>query len=244
MSVQKIIQEAINENPLGLKEALQEELRSRVALALEAKMNDEEDEDEDTDDDTEDDDEDEDMKEEAEQIDEISKGKLDAYMDKSHDEFKKIQQKGGRAAMTGKQSRRYDDHPYKDNPGNTAFKKLTGRARVNATESFDLSDYTVEELEAFMQSEEFEQLDELKKSTLASYVSKAADNAAMHGIKYGEKKAQSDEMDRMMNRHMSYADKDKVRQIMKTTSKDIDSPREKAAKRLKGIDLAVKKLSK
>ena len=66
----------------------------------------------------------------------------------------------------------------------------------------------------------------------------------MHGIKYGEKKAQSDEMDRMMNRHMSYGDKDKVRQIMKTTSSDVDAPREKAAKRLKGIDLAVKKLSK
>ena len=137
MTIQKIIQESINSNPLEMKEALAEELRNRIALALETKMSD------------------------------------------------------------------------------------------DATKN-----------------EEVEQIDELKKSTLASYVSKAADNAAMHGIKYGEKKAQSDEMDRMMNRHMSYADKDKVRQIMKTTSDDVDAPREKAAKRLKGIDLAVKKLSK
>jgi hypothetical protein len=156
MSIQKIIQESINGNPLEMKEALAEELRNRIALALEAKMSDDEEDDngdDSSDEDNEDDDED-------------------------------------------------------------------------------------------MKKEEFEQIDELKKSTLASYVSKAADNAAMHGIKYGEKKAQSDEMDRMMNRHMSYSDKDKVRQIMKTTSSDVDAPREKAAKRLKGIDLAVKKLSK
>jgi hypothetical protein len=37
-SIQQIIQESINQNPIGLKEALQEELRQRIALALEAKM--------------------------------------------------------------------------------------------------------------------------------------------------------------------------------------------------------------
>ena len=88
------------------------------------------------------------------------------------------------------------------------------------------------------------QLDELSKKTLGSYINKASDNAAVHGMKYGEKKAQSDEMDRMMNRHMSYSDKNKVREIMKTTNDDVEAPRRKAAKRLKGIDTAVKKLSK
>jgi hypothetical protein len=38
MSIQKIIQESVNKNPLGIKEAIEEELRSRIALALEAKM--------------------------------------------------------------------------------------------------------------------------------------------------------------------------------------------------------------
>lgn len=134
MSIQKIIQESINENPLEMKEALAEELRNRIAIALEAKMN--------------------------------------------------------------------------------------------------------EDLE------EAEQIDELSKKTLGSYVKKASDNAAIHGMKYGEKKAQSDEMDRMMNRHMSYSDKDKVRSIMKTTSSDVDAPREKAARRLQGIDRAVNRLTK
>jgi hypothetical protein len=36
--VKQIIKEAMDQNPLGLKEAVAEELRTRVALALEAKM--------------------------------------------------------------------------------------------------------------------------------------------------------------------------------------------------------------
>ena len=59
MSVQKIIQESINMNPLEMKEAIAEELRARVALALEAKMKDDEDEEED---DMEDEDDEEDDK--------------------------------------------------------------------------------------------------------------------------------------------------------------------------------------
>ncbi len=43
-------------------------------------------------------------------------------------------------------------------------------------EQVDLSDFTLEEIEDFMMSEEFEQLDELSKKTLGSYVSKAATN--------------------------------------------------------------------
>jgi hypothetical protein len=93
-------------------------------------------------------------------------------------------------------------------------------------------------------NEEVEDLDELKKSTLASYIDKASDNAASHAIRYGEKKAQSDEMDRMMNRHMKYSDKDAVRKIMKTSQDDVDEPRYKAAKRLKGVTLAAKKLAR
>ena len=54
MSIKQIIQESINKNPVGLREALEEELRARVQLALEAKVaesDDEEDEDDMEDDD-------------------------------------------------------------------------------------------------------------------------------------------------------------------------------------------------
>ena len=77
-------------------------------------------------------------------------------------------------------------------------------------------------------SEDAEQIDELSKSTLGSYIKKAAPSAIMHGIKHGEKKAERDEMDRVMNRHMSFSDKDKVHATMKTTHADVDKPRENA----------------
>lgn len=88
------------------------------------------------------------------------------------------------------------------------------------------------------------QIDELSKSTLASYIKKAAPSAIQHGIKHGEKKAERDEMDRVMNRHMSFSDKDKVHATMKTTSADVDKPREKALRRNQGIIRATNRLAK
>lgn len=46
MSVKTLVQEAMNKNALGFEEALKEELRNRISLALEAKMNGNEEEDE------------------------------------------------------------------------------------------------------------------------------------------------------------------------------------------------------
>jgi hypothetical protein len=62
--VKQIIKEAMDKNPIGLKEAVSEELKTRIALALEAKMKKEEDDDMGDDEDDMDDDED-DMEEEA-----------------------------------------------------------------------------------------------------------------------------------------------------------------------------------
>lgn len=66
MSIQDIIKHSVEKNPLAMKEALEEELRSRIALAIEAKMMDDEDEEEE-------DDEDEDEDEEEEDEEEMSK---------------------------------------------------------------------------------------------------------------------------------------------------------------------------
>jgi hypothetical protein len=95
-----------------------------------------------------------------------------------------------------------------------------------------------------MYGEEVEDLEELSKGTLGSYIKKAAGSAANKGMEHGTKKAEAEEMDRMMNRHMSFSDKDKVRDIMKTTTKEVEKPREKAMRRLQGIDRAVKKITK
>lgn len=103
MSIKNIIQESLNKNPIGLKEALTEELRSRVAAVLESmiaeKKSDEDDEEDDDgkpyDADSKgeyDDDEDDkksskkgkkELDEEIEQIDEISKKTLGSYVKKA-----------------------------------------------------------------------------------------------------------------------------------------------------------------
>jgi 5'-3' exonuclease len=77
MPVQKIIQESLNRNPLEMKEALVEELRARVAAALESKINESKDEDD------EDEDDDEDDEDEEEELDEVSGAKLGSYMVKA-----------------------------------------------------------------------------------------------------------------------------------------------------------------
>ncbi len=38
MSIRDIIEHSVNKNPLGMKEALEEEMRERIALAIQAKM--------------------------------------------------------------------------------------------------------------------------------------------------------------------------------------------------------------
>jgi hypothetical protein len=78
MSLKQIIQESMDKNPLGVKEALEAELQERVRLALEAKMSesdDMEDDDED-DDDEDDDDEDDDDMDESFELDEASVKKV------------------------------------------------------------------------------------------------------------------------------------------------------------------------
>jgi hypothetical protein len=95
-----------------------------------------------------------------------------------------------------------------------------------------------------LNKEEVEEIDELSKSTLGSYIKKAATSAANKGMEHGTKKAERDEVDRMTNRHMSFGDKDKIHQTLKTTNRDVEAPREKAGKRIAGINTAVKKLTK
>jgi len=67
MSIEKIVVEAINNNPLKMKEAFEEEMNGRIRAALEEKykkmMKKEEEEDDEDEDDEDEDDEDEDDEE-------------------------------------------------------------------------------------------------------------------------------------------------------------------------------------
>jgi hypothetical protein len=59
-------------------------------------------------------------------------------------------------------------------------------------EELTLEDYSVEELEDFMMSEEFEQLDEVSKKTLGSYVTKAHDQLMKHTASVNFKSGRGD----------------------------------------------------
>jgi hypothetical protein len=103
-----------------MKEALEEELRARVALALEAKMNDEEEEEEEEEDEETDEDEEDDLDEEVEQIDEISAAKIGTYIvkarksvadldkkiDKSFDDDNTPENKAKRKTLSRKMNKR------------------------------------------------------------------------------------------------------------------------------------------
>lgn len=99
-------------------------------------------------------------KEEVEQIDELKKSTMASYV-------KKASWDAATRAADGR-SEPGKGHTLK------AVNRLNSIARaankLSKNEELNLGDYTDEELKAFMQSEEFEQLDELSRDTLNSYM--------------------------------------------------------------------------
>lgn len=141
MSIQKIIQESINKNPLEVKEALAEELRNRVAEALAAKM-------------------------EEVDLDEAVEVRHDRYM-RSHG--KKARDSGQGSSQWMFTHKEYGTPDYNDSKEvhtvRGKFADAKKSAQKWAKEHGHHSVYVMEEVE---------QIDELKRSTLASYVKKAA----------------------------------------------------------------------
>ena len=101
-------------------------------------------------------------KEEVESIDELSKKTLRSYAQKSLkqvDMAARMSNNGQKSGMSAIANKRREGV-------STAINKL-------ANEDFTLEDFSLEEIEEFMVSEDFEQLDELSKKTLRSYKKKA-----------------------------------------------------------------------
>ena len=124
------------------------------------------------------------MSEDFEQLDEISKKTLGSYVTKAHDQLMKHT-----ASVNFKSGRGDSDVLSYTHEPRTARKTANRTKGVSKAvdkltkESFDIEDYSVEELEDFMMSEDFEQLDEISKKTLGSYVVKAGHDQAQHAIK-------------------------------------------------------------
>ncbi len=169
MSVKKILQESVEKNPLGLKEAFTEELRARLGLALEAKMYDKEvgqvEESFDLSDYTIEELEDFTMSEDFGQLDEISKKTVVSYLSKASKSQDDAQgDRSFKDATPGFKQK--DPRTYSKRSSGIArgVSKFVGMARVNATESFDLG--------------ESEQIDEISTPKLARYMKRASDDLA------------------------------------------------------------------
>lgn len=109
--------------------------------------------------------------EEEEQIDELSKETLTRYANTAASSARHNMAKTAGAKSSEEASK----------AGQTATKRLVGYHKAlkkigQKNEEFDLDDLSLEDIEAFMQTEEYEQLDELSKDTLKSYKKKATDN--------------------------------------------------------------------
>ena len=128
-----------------------------------------------------------------EQLDELSKDTIKKYFYKAGDSIHKSRTRQNRAATMAYQG---DDTATKfasdtiDSEQKNIDKRSAGRKvarkKYHAEEvEFTLEDYSVAELEDFMLSEDFEQLDELSKGTLGSYIKKSKSNIIMHGSTLG-----------------------------------------------------------
>lgn len=94
--------------------------------------------------------------------------------------------------------------------------------------------------------EEAEQIDELSKKTLGSYVKKAADSMGNAAHSLGKKSERSDEVDRMTNRHMpdKYTVRDNMKKALDADEKSQRKDREVIGKRIDGISKATQRLTK
>jgi hypothetical protein len=75
-------------------------------------------------------------------------------------------------------------------------------AKLKEETEYTIEDFSIEELEEFMMSEEFEQLDEISKKVLGSYVKKASSDLAssIHGERDAEENDDEDERKSMAKR--------------------------------------------
>lgn len=124
--------------------------------------------------------------------------------------------------------------------------KLYDKLTKKRNEEFALEDFSAEEIEDFMVSEEFEQLDELSKGALVNYVKKASSDIHSRGMTQGKKQAQSDEVDRYTNQNgmkNSFKARDAMKDEIGANYKDIENVNHKATRRYIGIHKAVDKIA-
>lgn len=122
-------------------------------------------------------------------------------------------------------------------------KKLSVVDEMFNTKELTLEDYSLEELEAFVESEEYAQLDELSKSTLGSYIKKAG----QHRVRLTNKERDLEDKANAISTAKHGSDDDTYKALSQA-QKNVDDQkwkvRDKSDKRAEGIGRAVKRLTK
>ena len=127
-------------------------------------------------------------------MNEVTKNITEAYLQvlkgkPNLDEAKKLDPVDSKE-LKGTHAQRKDKDIDNDGDVDSSDEYLHNRRKTVAkaikNESFDLSDYTVEEIKDFIMSEEFDQLDELSKATLGSYIKKSSDDRAQNAFNVGK----------------------------------------------------------
>jgi hypothetical protein len=119
----------------------------------------------------------------SEEISELSKKTLRSYIKNAKSDIRaknkivKSVEKLGPDRATAYDFHNMQNAEYKVLDRKDGVSKATHRL-TKESEDFDLSEFTLEEIQEFMESEDFSTLDELSKKTLASYVKKSSSNAA------------------------------------------------------------------
>ena len=122
------------------------------------------------------------MSEDFEQLDELSKATLGSYVKKASGKLASH----GTNLMGSVGNFNIKNAEYHGTKIDKRQKGISKAVDKLTKEEFTLGDYSLEELEDFMVSEDFEQLDELSKKTLGSYVKKATTNAIISGEALGK----------------------------------------------------------
>jgi len=165
------------------------------------------------------------MKEEVEQIEELSKGTLASYVKKSSSKQFVAGHKAA-TADSGTEKSAIDKAQKRSQGVSKAVDRLT---REGVKEELTLEHYSLEEIQEFMQTEDYEQLDELSKKTLKSYATKARNS----GKKFADRSARA---------YAGAANSATGNNFLKKTA-DAAKYAEKSAKRYKGVRRAINKIA-
>lgn len=118
--------------------------------------------------------------------------------------------------------------------------------KESVDEDLCLEDFALEELEEFMQTEEFNQLDELSKTTLGNYIKKAAQSRVKLGDREHKLQKTSDDISKASGASSDISPE--TRSQLYKARNDIDDQRYKIQNksdiRQDGIIRAVKRLTK